>query len=107
MIAEFVQEVLSHGTTLLLVRSAGASVASEVTVTFDRVPPADVDALPDSDMWKWLYQRYSQPVPTWAPGWTLSNVIRAGHDPLDPTVGAGPPRDTRLRGAGSADPVPR
>lgn len=47
-------------------------------------PPADVDALPDSDMWKWLYQRYNEPVPTWAPGWTLSNVIRAGHDPLDP-----------------------
>ena len=84
MIAELVPELLSRGTTLLLVRNAGASVASEVTVTFDRVPPADVDALPDSDMWKWLYQRYSQPVPTWAPGWTLSNVIRAGHDPLDP-----------------------
>lgn len=84
MIAELVPEHLSHGTTLLLVRNAGASVASDVTVTFDPAPPADVDALPDTDMWKWLYQRYSQPVPTWAPGWTLSSVIRAGHDPLDP-----------------------
>jgi hypothetical protein len=83
MVAELVPEPLSHGTTLLRIRNAGASVASEVETTFDPAPPADVDALPDSDMWKWLYQRYRKPVPTWAPGWTLSNVIRAGHDPLD------------------------
>lgn len=82
MVAELRRELLSHGTTLLALRNLGASVATKVTVKFDPGPPPDVDSMPDSDVWKWIYQRYAKPIRTWAPGWTLSNVIRAGQDPL-------------------------
>jgi len=71
---------------LLVLRNLGASVATNVTATFDPRPPLDVDALPDSNMWKWIYQRYATPITTWPPEWTLSNVIRAGQDPLPPVT---------------------
>lgn len=80
------RELLSHGAILLVIKNFGPSSATEVRVAFD--PPApgaeEVAALPDSDMTKWLYQRFQAPVPNWAPGWSTSNVIRAGQDPLDP-----------------------
>lgn len=79
------RELLSHGTILLVIKNFGSSSAAEVRVAFD--PPApgteDVAALPDSDMTKWIYQRFAEPVPIWAPGWSTSNVIRAGQDALD------------------------
>jgi hypothetical protein len=80
------RELLSHGAILLVIKNFGPSSAADVRVAFD--PPAlgteDVATLPDSDMTKWLYQRFAEPVPIWPPGWSTSNVIRAGQDPLDP-----------------------
>jgi hypothetical protein len=84
IVAELRRELLAHGTMLLVVKNLGASVARNVAVEFDPAPPADVDSLLDSDMLKWLYQRYATPVSTWAPGWTLSNVVRVGQEPLAP-----------------------
>lgn len=86
IVAELRRELLSPGTTLLVLRNLGASVATNVTVAFNPGPPPDVDSLPDTDMWKWIYHRFAKPITTWAPGWTLSNAIRAGHDPLPPVV---------------------
>lgn len=82
MIAELRREALSHGAILLVLKNRGASVANDVAVTFDHEAPPDVDSLPDSDLWKWVFQRYRKPVTTWAPGWTISNVIRVGEDEL-------------------------
>lgn len=84
IIAEFRREVLSQGTVLLVLKNLGASVAKDVRVTFDPAPPQDIDALPDDNMARWIYQRYESAIPTWAPSWTLANVIRTGHDAMDP-----------------------
>lgn len=86
MIAEFRREPLSHGAVLLVVKNVGASVASDVLVTFEPSAPDSLEDLPDSDLWKWVYRRYSSPVSTWAPGWTLSNVVRTGDDRLEHSV---------------------
>ncbi|MDQ6617492.1 MAG: hypothetical protein M3083_22785 [Actinomycetota bacterium] len=79
------RELLSHGAILLVIENFGPSSATNVRVAFD--PPApdsqDVSGLPDSDMTKWLYQRFHADVSNWPPGWSTSNVIRAGQDPLD------------------------
>src|SRR3546814_8357710 len=63
---------------LLVVKNFGASSATDVRVDFDPPAPSadEVAALPNSDVKKWLYQRFADPVPVWAPGWTTSNVIR-------------------------------
>lgn len=86
LVAYLERELLSHGAILLVIKNFGPSTAADVRVAFD--PPApgteDVNALPDSDMTKWLYQRFADPVPIWAPGWSTSNVVRSGQDPLDP-----------------------
>ncbi len=86
LVAYLERELLSHGAILLVIKNFGPSTAADVRVAFD--PPApgteDVNALPDSDMTKWLYQRFAGPVPIWAPGWSTSNVVRSGQDPLDP-----------------------
>ena len=86
LVAYLERELLSHGTILLVVKNFGASSATDVCVDFDPpAPSADkVAALPDSDMKKWLYQRFAEPVPVWGPGWTTSNVIRSGQDSLEP-----------------------
>ena len=84
IIAEFRREDLSMGTTLLMLKNLGHSVASNVTVTFDPAPPEDLASLPQENLLKWIYERYATPVKTWAPGWTMSNVIRAGHEELNP-----------------------
>lgn len=86
LVAYLERELLSHGTILLVIKNFGPASAADVRLAFDPPAPAkaDVAALPDSDMKKWLYQRFAEPVPTWAPGWTTSNVIRAGQDPLEP-----------------------
>ena len=78
------RELLSHGTILLVIKNFGPSSATEVRVAFDPPVPAtaEVAALPDSDMIKWVYKRFAEPVPVWAPGWATSNVIRAGQDPI-------------------------
>ena len=80
------RELLSHGTILLVIKNFGPSSAAEVRVEFD--PPApgpeDIAALADSEMIKWLYLRFAEPVPIWAPGWSTSNVIRSGQDALNP-----------------------
>lgn len=86
LVAFLERELLSHGAILLVIKNFGPSSAADVRVRFD--PPApgreDVAALPDSDITKWLYQRFADPVPVWAPGWSTSNVIRSGQDPLAP-----------------------
>jgi hypothetical protein len=86
LVAYLERELLSHGAILLVIKNFGPSSATDVRVAFD--PPAlakeDVAALPDSDMKKWLYQRFAESVPIWAPGWATSNVIRSGQDPLQP-----------------------
>ena len=86
LVAYLERELLSHGVILLVIKNFGSSVAADVQVAFDPPAPSieDVAALPDSDMTKWLYQRFEDPVPIWAPGWTTSNVVRAGQDPLAP-----------------------
>lgn len=84
IVAEFRRELLSQGTTLLVVKNLGRSVATNVSLQFDPPPPDDVAALPDENMMKWLYERYATPISSWAPGWTVSNVVRAGHEELDP-----------------------
>jgi hypothetical protein len=86
LVAYLERELLSHGAVLLVIKNFGPSSATDVRVAFD--PPAlasdDVAALPDSDMKKWLYQRFAESVPIWAPGWSTSNVIRSGQDSLQP-----------------------
>lgn len=79
------RELLSHGTILLVVKNFGRSSASHVQVAFDPPAPssAKIAALPDSDVMKWLYQRFEDIVPTWAPGWSTSNVIRTGEGALE------------------------
>lgn len=86
LVAYLERELLSHGTILLVIKNFGPSSASDVQVAFDPFAPSpgEVDALPDSDLIKWLYQRFEGVVPTWAPGWATSNVVRAGDDPLEP-----------------------
>ncbi|MGF1652947.1 MAG: hypothetical protein ACFCUP_06470 [Actinomycetales bacterium] len=84
IVAELRRELLSHGAILLVLKNLGLSVASEVSVTFDPGPPDDLSSLPNSYMMKWVYERYATPITTWAPGWTLSNVVRAGEDKLNP-----------------------
>lgn len=77
---------MSHGAILLVIKNFGASTAADVRVRFD--PPAPgteaLAGLPESDIAKWLYQRFADAVPVWAPDWSTSNVIRAGQDPLGP-----------------------
>lgn len=82
------RELLSPGTVLLVIKNFGPSSATDVEVAFDPAAPAkeDLDAMPDSDMLKWLYQRFADPVEVWAPGWSTSNVIRAGHHPMESLV---------------------
>ena len=85
LVAYLERELLSHGTILLVIKNFGPSSAADVRVAFDPPAPSkdEVAALPDSEMKKWLYQRFAGPVPVWATGWTTSNVIRSGHDPLE------------------------
>lgn len=84
IVAELRRELLSHGTTLLVLKNMGASIARNVNVGFEPPSPANLDELPAANMMKWIYERYTTPITTWAPGWTLSNVIRAGHDAMAP-----------------------
>lgn len=84
--AFFERELLSQGTILLIIKNFGQTSGNAVSVQFDppAPTPAQVAALPASDMRKWLFERFSEPVPVWAPGWSTSNVLRAGHDELEP-----------------------
>ena len=86
LVAFLEREILSHGTILLVIKNFGPSSATDVRVAFDPPAPSndDVTALLDSEMKKWLYQRFAEPVPVWATGWTTSNVIRSGQDELEP-----------------------
>lgn len=84
IVAELRRELLSHGTTLLVLKNLGASVGKDVAITFDPPAPDGFEKLPNDNMMKWIYERYATPVSTWAPGWTVSNVIRTGEDELKP-----------------------
>lgn len=86
LVAYLEREILSHGVILLMIKNFGSSVAVDVQVAFDPPAPSieEVATLPDSDMAKWLYQRFEEAVPMWAPGWSTSNVVRAGQGPLEP-----------------------
>lgn len=70
LVAHLERELMSHGTILLVVKNFGASSAADVCVGFDPPAPSEseVAALPDSDMKKWLYQRFAEPVPFGRPG---------------------------------------
>lgn len=83
VVAELRRELLSRGTILLVLKNMGSSIARDVVITFDPPPPADVAGLPESDMMKWVYERYSSPITTWAPGWMVSNVVRVGDEELN------------------------
>jgi hypothetical protein len=82
MVATMKRERLSHGGVQLVLNNFGPSVARDVNVTFTGELPQDNGELSEVDLWKWVYDRYRSPVPTWAPGWALSNVIRSGADQL-------------------------
>jgi hypothetical protein len=69
---------------MFVVRNLGASIAKNVLLTFDPRPPDNLSQLPNDNMLKWIYERYAAQITTWPPGWTLSNVIRTGQDPLSP-----------------------
>jgi hypothetical protein len=84
IIASLQRELLTQGTLNLVIRNFGVSVASNVRVSFDPMPPSDLDSLPSGDMRKWLFETYEKPIQTWPPGWELSNVVRAGHDDIEP-----------------------
>ena len=82
IVATMKRERLSQGGVQLILTNFGPSVASHVQVTFSGAMPQDTEALTDADLWKWVYDRYRAPMPSWAPGWSLSNVIRSGSDEL-------------------------
>lgn len=80
MLAAYLErELLASGTILLVIKNFGKSAATDVDVAFDPPsPPVDqVDAMPDSEMKKWLYGRFAEPVPVWVPGWSTNNVVRS------------------------------
>lgn len=109
IVPELQRELLSHGTTNLLIRNLGTSVAANVSVQFEPGPPEDLDSLPGDNMWKWIFQAYARPIASWAPTWTLSNVVRAGHEPLDPfavIVNYAGPDGTRYTERHEIDPTP-
>lgn len=83
IVAAFERELLSAGTILLVVKNYGQSLAYEVVVQFYPQLP-DPIGRPDSDMWKWVAERYATPIPTWAPGASRSNVVRTASEPLNP-----------------------
>ena len=119
VVAELEREFLSPGTINLSIRNFGASVASNVTVAFEPGPPADLEELSNSDVWKWVFQAYAGAISSWPPGWGLSHVVRAGHDVLDAfavTISyAGPDglhirsatNSTRCRSSRQQRPAPR
>lgn len=80
VVAELRRELLARGTTLLVMRNVGASIARNVEVSFDPPAPSrsELESMPMSENMKWVYQRFAQPITTWAPGWTISNVVRSG-----------------------------
>lgn len=82
IVAELQREFLAPSTILLVIRNFGASVARDVSVTFDPPPPSDISSIPMSDNWGWIYKRFEQPITTWSPGWTTSNIVRSGSDEL-------------------------
>lgn len=75
-------ELLSHGSILLVIKNFGPSGAADVRVSFEPSSPSieAVNALPDSDMFKWIYLRFAEAIPYWAPGWATSNIVRAGDE---------------------------
>lgn len=109
IVPELQRELLSHGTINLLIRNLGASVAADVSVKFEPGPPGDLDALPNDNMWKWIFQAYARPIASWAPTWTLSNIVRAGQEQLDPfaiIVNYAGPDGTPYTGRYEIDPTP-
>lgn len=108
IVAQLQRELLSPGAINLVLRNFGMSVATDVSVRFDP-PPSGIDDLPDSDMWKWLYQAYASPIATWAPGWSLTNVVRAGHDDIEAftvVLDYSGPDGTAYRESVNLDPIP-
>lgn len=86
LVAEFRRDQLTPGVILLVLRNMGASVAFDVRVTFEPSAPDDLNSLRDESNFKWLYLRYAEDVPSWAPGWTLSNIARSPSERMDPLV---------------------
>jgi hypothetical protein len=69
IVVEVLPVVLSHGTSELVVQNVGQSVAKHVRLTFD--PPITEDM---GQMAAFLARRYSQTIPTMAPGRRLTNI---------------------------------
>jgi hypothetical protein len=104
-------DILAHARSASKARqpSPGALQAAGVLVKFEPGPPGDLDALPNENGWKWIFPAYAQPIASWAPIWTLSNVARAGHEPLDPfavIVSYAGPDGTRYTERYEIDPGP-
>lgn len=66
---EVLPVVLSHGTCELVVHNVGQSVANDVDVTFNPNVTEDM-----GQMATFLARRYSQTIPTMAPGRRLTNI---------------------------------
>lgn len=109
VVPELRRELLSQGTINMRIRNVGPTSARDVEVQFDPPPPAELEELPDDNMWKWVYRAYAKKIDTWPPGWTLSNVVRAGHDDISEfsvTVSYSGIDGTKYRDTFRLDPEP-
>lgn len=76
MVAELRPGVLTS-TAELYVRNAGASVAKDVTVTFDPPLPVLEGADAERMLTPFLQRRYAKPIKTFTPGMELDNIWKS------------------------------
>lgn len=76
MIAELQQAENSESALDLRVRNVGLTAARNVKVTFD--PVLDPDLAVEDKLSSYIIDRYAEPIPTIAPGQTLSNIWHSG-----------------------------
>jgi hypothetical protein len=88
--ADIVPVVLSHGTSQLVIRNVGASVARNLELTFE---PPIVDTGDENGMGSYIARRYARTIKTVPPGRELSNIYVHMQDgqpteplPMDLTV---------------------
>lgn len=78
MSADLLPEVLTYGTSQLVVENIGLGVAKNVRVTFDPELPKYEGSEADGKITPYLQRRYSQVIPTIGPGRKLSNTYAYG-----------------------------